>query len=90
MCNHNNKRFVGIVGDGATDRTILAHTARVCLGISCETVALERQSLRDSVDEYWKTKKHDDDGSAEHAVVKTVVGVLAVHLPTLNLAYHDH
>lgn len=77
MRNHNNKRFVGIVGDGGTDREILAHTARVCLGTSCEAVVLERQSLRDGIDEYWKTKKDNNDGVAEREVTKTVIGVLA-------------
>jgi hypothetical protein len=80
MSGHTDRRYVGIVGDGGTDREIVAQVARMCLGSPCEIIDLRRQSLRDSIDEYWKLKKGDDDGAAENGIVKAVLGVLVAAL----------
>lgn len=76
-----NRRYIGIVGDGGTDRAVLAHTARICIGEGCEIVELRRQKLRDSIDEYWQLQRDGEDGdTADQVVVKAVVGVLVAAL----------
>ena len=45
MSDHNDKRYIGIVGDGGTDRDILARTAKVCLGECCQIVDLRGRAF---------------------------------------------
>jgi hypothetical protein len=75
-----NKRYIGIIGDGGTDREILGRVAKAVLGHGCEIIDLRRQSLRSSVDEYWKMKKDEDGEGAEREIVKSVMGVLIAAL----------
>ena len=71
MSDHNDKRYIGIVGDGGTDRDILARTATCC-----NQMTLHGRAFVTVLTEYWKVKRNDDAGVAEREVVKSVFGVL--------------
>ncbi|MBC6478811.1 MAG: hypothetical protein EBE86_028580 [Hormoscilla sp. GUM202] len=53
-----SKRNIGIVGDGATDRTIFRKIAEVILesdSSDCNYVELPRHNLHDFIERYWIT-----------------------------------
>jgi len=66
MVAEDKVRYIGIFGDGATDREILLEIVRCVLeessanNLSLEPVMLPQQKIRDYVDKYWNKSKHCD------------------------------
>ncbi len=88
----NSFRFIGVLGDGTTDREIISHLITVLLeGTNnstnkVETVLLNRQNMRDNIDKFWIEYQKESTGKSgllndsckrlENAVVNVLYGAV--------------
>jgi len=54
MASLGGCRYVGIIGDGGTDREVLGKVTSLLLEDTCSIQWLKRQSIRDCIDKFWK------------------------------------
>lgn len=88
--SHNNSdftRYIGIIGDGTTDRLIVAKFATALLEpiCPCKIEELKGFSLRDSLDAFWresdKTNDYNVYGKTAATLRNTIISILVAALP---------
>ena len=83
------QRNIGIIADGGSDYTIIRHIVESILSgnysspSELEFVELRRQSIRDSVDRYWRDSK-TDPALPSQAAIKFRNNVLSVLLTAVD------
>lgn len=82
----NPERIIGIVADGATDREIVGHLSTTLLtgkniGRQSTQVVHLRQTIRDSIDRFWKS---DQGEKPRDDLAKDIVNVLSGALDDLK------